>query len=210
MASFNQNPLRSSSTKSPERRDSELTFQNNDTSNVMSLKNIGTNVNLHRVTILNRPEEVFLPSNEIQTSKKQEGSVNTEVVSARRSNEGETYNSCSEELCMPILPWINGDGTINGIIYDGLRRRVLGTVMQNPGILEDELVRRMDVLNPQSCKQLLELMILDGHLKVREMLQSTKVGPPALLGTILGSRFSKSKLECRKHFFANLMSTSLL
>lgn len=136
MASFNQNPLRSSSTKSPERRDSELTFQNNDTSNVMSLKNIGTNVNLHRVTILNRPEEVFLPSNEIQTSKKQEGSVNTEVVSARRSNEGETYNSCSEELCMPILPWINGDGTINGIIYDGLRRRVLGTVMQNPGILE--------------------------------------------------------------------------
>jgi general transcription factor 3C polypeptide 1 len=42
----------------------------------------------------------------------------------------------SGELCMPILPWINGDGTVNSIVFKGLRRRVLGIVMQNPGILE--------------------------------------------------------------------------
>jgi hypothetical protein len=35
-----------------------------------------------------------------------------------------------------ILPWKNGDETINSIIYKGLVRTVLRTVMQNPGILE--------------------------------------------------------------------------
>ncbi|KAF9615377.1 hypothetical protein IFM89_023028 [Coptis chinensis] len=55
----------------------------------------------------------------------------------------------------PILPWINGDGTKNPIVYKGLVRRVLGIVMQNPGILEADITYRMDVLNPQACYHLL-------------------------------------------------------
>ena len=35
-----------------------------------------------------------------------------------------------------IFPWINGDGSTNDVVYNGLVRRILGIVMQNPGILE--------------------------------------------------------------------------
>jgi general transcription factor 3C polypeptide 1 len=92
--------------------------------------------NLHKVTILNLPEEVAGPSNENQTSNSLEGCKQGETVLPAGENEDETVIICSGEICMPILPWINGDGTINKIVYKGLRRRVLGLVMQNPGILE--------------------------------------------------------------------------
>ncbi|PKU70118.1 hypothetical protein MA16_Dca020607 [Dendrobium catenatum] len=49
----------------------------------------------------------------------------------------------------PILPWINGDGTINMNVYKGLTRRILGIIMQNPCILEEDIITKMDVLNPQ-------------------------------------------------------------
>lgn len=91
---------------------------------------------VHKVTFLNFPEEVCELSYKKQTSSELEGCMEGIEVSPRGDGEGESSKSSSGKLCVPILPWINGDGTINKIIYKGLRRRVLGIVMQNPGILE--------------------------------------------------------------------------
>lgn len=91
---------------------------------------------VHRVTILNFPEEGADFSNELQSSNVQEGYMYDKIILPGGDKEEGSLKFSSGELCMPILPWINGDGTINKIIYKGLRRRVLGIVMQNPGILE--------------------------------------------------------------------------
>lgn len=96
-----------------------------------------TNMNVndvHKVTTLSSPEEVAERSYEKQTCSVPEGCM--EFVSARGHGDNESSKFTCGKLCVPILPWINGDGTINKIIYKGLRRRVLGIVMQNPGILE--------------------------------------------------------------------------
>lgn len=162
--------------------------------------------NQHKVTILNLPEEVTEPSNENQTSN-----LLKKTVLPNGKKEDEASLISSGELCMPILPWINGDGTVNNMVYKGVRRRVLGIVMQNPGILEDDIIRQMvDILNPQSCRKLLELMFLDKHLHVKKMYQTTSNASPGILGTLLGSKLSMKKFDIREHFFANPMSTSLL
>ncbi|XP_058005098.1 uncharacterized protein LOC110664370 isoform X2 [Hevea brasiliensis] len=167
------------------------------------------NHHVHKVTILNLPEE-SVPSIETQRSNVHEGSLQEKVILPGQNNDGETCKFSSKELRVPILPWINGDGSINKVVYDGLVRRVLGIVMQSPGILEDNIIHQIDVLNPQSCRSLMELMILDKHLIVRKMHQSTSSGPPALLGTLLGSSFRESKSVYRKHLFANPMCASYL
>lgn len=77
---------------------------------------------VHKVTILNLPSDVDSNTKESKTSN-------------MHPHDGLFWSS-SGGLNMPILPWINGDGTTNDIVYKGLRRRVLGIVMQNPGILE--------------------------------------------------------------------------
>ena len=56
--------------------------------------------------------------------------------SSRCNLEKEMVKFPSGELCMPILPRINGDGTVNSIVFKGLRCRVFGIVMENPGMLE--------------------------------------------------------------------------
>ncbi|XP_068479341.1 uncharacterized protein [Phaseolus vulgaris] len=128
----------------------------------------------------------------------------------RVNHQKETLKFSLGESCMPILPWINGNGTINNIVYRGLRRRVLGIVMQNPGMLEDDILRHMHVLNPQSCRTLLEMMVLDKHLVVRKMHQNIFDGGPTVLQYLIGSKSSQPKLICREHFFPNPMSTALL
>ncbi|KAA8541644.1 hypothetical protein F0562_022796 [Nyssa sinensis] len=165
---------------------------------------------VHKVTILNLPEKDSQPSSEVQS--RLEGCMQPKLISAGGDHEGGTFKSHSVDsyLCRPILPWLNGDGTINKIVYKGLVRRVLGIVMQHPGIKEDDILSRMDVLNPQSCRKLLELMILDNHINVRMMQQTPSGEPPTILGSLLGGRITKSKLICRKHFFANPMSTAFL
>ena len=62
----------------------------------------------------------------------------------------------------------------------------------------------------QSCRTLLELMVLDKHLIVRKMHQHSFDGGPSILQGLIGSKSSQSKLICREHYFANPMSTSLL
>ncbi|XP_071686100.1 uncharacterized protein [Rutidosis leptorrhynchoides] len=90
----------------------------------------------HRVTILNHPEETSLPvrevesNNEIETYTIEKIMPGPQETTTCESHVGDTLS------CKPILPWVNGDGTVNDIVYKGLVRRVLGIVMQNPGILE--------------------------------------------------------------------------
>ncbi|GKD62679.1 hypothetical protein Tco_1300188 [Tanacetum coccineum] len=156
----------------------------------------------HRVTILNHPEEVPLPLNVVQP--------NFEIETTSRQEEKFEFVIDDSRSYKPILPWVNGDSTINEMVYKGLVRRVLGIVMQNPGILEEHVVSELNVLNPQSCRKLLELMILDNHVTVRKMYQSVSNEPPAMLQRLLGSSFKKPKMVCREHLFANPKSISHL
>ncbi|KAL5708625.1 hypothetical protein ACHQM5_019399 [Ranunculus cassubicifolius] len=142
-------------------------------------KTIVSHDDVHKVTLVNLPEDVLVETNE------------------------RTKNTTSD--FRPILPWFNGDGTTNPIVYKGLVRRVLGIVMQNPGILEDDVICRMDVLNPQSCKKLLELMILDNQLIARKMNQSICSGAASILGSIYGMSRSTTSVR-RVHLFGNPMS----
>jgi general transcription factor 3C polypeptide 1 len=43
---------------------------------------------------------------------------------------------CGTNTYHPILPWINGDGSMNSTVYEGLSRRIIGYAMQYPGISE--------------------------------------------------------------------------
>ncbi|KAK3030920.1 hypothetical protein RJ639_036658, partial [Escallonia herrerae] len=160
---------------------------------------------VHRVTILNLPEEVGQPLREIQSTNEDEGYVQARVMSPGRDQEGETFGLRSDDsnLCRPILPWINGDGSINDIVYKGLVRRVLGIVMQHPAILEYDILSQMQTLNPQSCRSLLELMILDNHIIRRKMHQATTGEPPVILGRLLRSNLKSLKAIYREHFFVN-------
>ncbi|GMI86163.1 hypothetical protein like AT1G17450 [Hibiscus trionum] len=194
-----------------EKDDDNLVLQQEDRSfdSAMLLGSV-TVGDVHKVTILNLPEEHALPSSEIPTSDANESCMYGKVGLSKRHDGGMIYQPFTGQRLVPILPWVNADGTINKSVYNGLVRRVLGTVMQNPGILEEDIICWMDVLNPQSCRKLLELMILDRHLIVKKMLQTTGSGPPDLLATLNGSGCRKSTLVCRRHFFANPSSTSFL
>ncbi|CAK7356535.1 unnamed protein product [Dovyalis caffra] len=210
LAGSRQDLTTHSATKSLETiDDGHLTFQpeNHNVVGTSSQREVVMgNHDMHKVTILNLPED-FVAMNEAQNSIAHESHLQEKLISPEQVIEGETF---SGEICMPILPWINGDGAINKVVYNGLLRRILGTVMQNPGIMEENIIHHVDVLNPQSCRNLLELMVLDKHLIVKKMHQSTSSGPPAILGTLLGNSFREPKLVYREHFFANPMSASLL
>jgi general transcription factor 3C polypeptide 1 len=52
------------------------------------------------------------------------------------SRESDCRHACERHIYHPILPWINGDGSTNSTVYEGLTRRIIGYVMQYPGIVE--------------------------------------------------------------------------
>ncbi|XP_011072578.1 uncharacterized protein LOC105157796 isoform X2 [Sesamum indicum] len=166
---------------------------------------------VHRVTILNLPEDVADPPTELSNTDKINSYQHSEVASPKMTRvENLELHSANTKMCRPLLPWMNGDGTINELVYKGLIRRVLAIVMQYPGILEEDIINEMHGLNPQSCRQLLETMIMDNHIIMRKMHQRTSSQPPSILNNLLGDRFRKSKLICRVHYFANPTSTTLL
>ncbi|XP_026386890.1 uncharacterized protein LOC113282159 isoform X1 [Papaver somniferum] len=170
---------------------------------------------VHKVTMLNLPEEVSQLSAEHQSHEVNvtfQATAQVEAVSSegQRENFTCTMTMSDSHSFRPILPWINGDGTTNHIVYKGLTRRVLGMVMQNPGILENDLIQQMNTLNPQNCRKLLELMVLDNHLIVKKMYQTTSAGPPGTLLSLFCKNLKKSESICREHFFPNPMSTSFL
>ncbi|KAL3632952.1 hypothetical protein CASFOL_025936 [Castilleja foliolosa] len=108
---------------------------------------------VHRVTILNLPEDVSDPSTYIPTMDKNMDHQNSDLVSPKINiTENLGLLSVDSQLCSPLLPWMNGDGTVNELVYKGLVRRVLGIVMQNPGILEDDIINQMDNINPQELQ----------------------------------------------------------
>lgn len=166
----------------------------------------------HRVTILNNPEEVPQPIREIHCNNETESYKKAKVTSPKLGPHEEKceFRIDSSSSYKPILPWVNGDGSVNEIVYKGLVRRVLGIVMQNPGILEERVISQMNVLNPQSCRKLLELMILDNHITTRKMYQSISNEPPPMLSRLLGLTFNKPKLVCKEHLFANPKSINYL
>ncbi|KAL6846714.1 hypothetical protein ACP4OV_024162 [Aristida adscensionis] len=113
---------------------------------------------------------------------------------------------CGSHIYHPIFPWINGDGSINGILYKGLNRRIIGYVMQYPGIVEEDVILRMDVLNPQTCRTLLEKLTTDKHLYVRDFDEPVPTAP-----TILRNQgLREEPPKCKRRYFANPMSTFLL
>ncbi|KAM3337708.1 hypothetical protein P3S68_032033 [Capsicum galapagoense] len=99
----------------------------------------GNSDKVHKVTILNLPKVVAEPSSEKQTINETKGCQTTEASSPTRNHQEEPYElrSTGSHLCKPMLPWLNGDETTNERVYNGLVRRVLGIVMQNPGIKEN-------------------------------------------------------------------------
>jgi len=127
-----------SSTKTSEKSDficEHYGSDKKDTSSVHTLSERKTTIDkVHRVTILNLPCVALDPEN--QACDRNESCNQDRHGLSRVNHEKETLKFSLGESCMPILPWINGDGTINNIVYRGLRRRVLGIVMQNPGMLE--------------------------------------------------------------------------
>ncbi|KAG0482923.1 hypothetical protein HPP92_011007 [Vanilla planifolia] len=90
----------------------------------------------------------------------------TEKFHAQGNEVSPERNLTAEKagLVRPIFPWINGDGNTNTIVYRGLSRRIIGFIMQNPGILEEDIINKMDVLNPQSCRRLLDTLVLDNYI----------------------------------------------
>ncbi|XP_030525245.2 uncharacterized protein LOC115737322 isoform X2 [Rhodamnia argentea] len=137
--------------------------------------------------------------------------LDTFVVPVEDSKEATSISFSYDDTYKPILPWLNIDGTVNEIVFNGLICNILGFVMQNPGTTEDNIIRHVDILNPQSCRKLLDLMILDKNLIVRKMHQATsRGGAPPILRSILGNRFRDSKSIVRDHFFANPTSTAVL
>lgn len=187
---------------------------NNETNIVQELESCEHEVNcmnadeVHKVTVLNLAEDVSQHLNAIEAHNEVEGCSQSESIYNAARKRSKKFDMTA--ALRPILPWINGDGTINGIVHRGLTRRILGIVTQHPGILEDDMVSRMEVLNPQSCRRLLELMVLDKHLIVRKMYQRATTGPPALLESLIGKHSKKPKFVCQEHYFANPMSVSLL
>ena len=123
--------------------------------------------------------------------------------------ESDSCHACERHIYHPILPWINGDGSINSTVYEGLTRRIIGYVMQYPGTVEEDVIHKMDVLNPQTCRTLLEKLTLDKHLYVRVFEEPVPTAP-----TILQSLFSRDTCtqpcKRRRRYFSNSTSTFML
>ncbi|XP_021318584.1 uncharacterized protein LOC8072962 isoform X4 [Sorghum bicolor] len=116
---------------------------------------------------------------------------------------------CKSHIYHPILPWINGDGSMNGTVYEGLSRRIIGYVMQYPGISEEDVIHRMEVLNPQTCRTLLGKLTADKHLYVRVSDEPVPAAP-IMLQSLLRQGHYKEPSKSGRRYFANPLSTSML
>ncbi|KAL4310551.1 hypothetical protein GQ457_01G047440 [Hibiscus cannabinus] len=142
-------------------------------------------------------------------------------------------NTLGEKMAELIIDVLQKFGQAEKVIFDGSLRfiarstmqgnskkkvlkriisRAFRIVMQNPGILEVDIIRKMDMpmLNSQPLKKLLRFMVRCKHLMVKKKHQTKRTGVPAILGTLIGGNLTKCELIYREHFFANPKSTFLL
>ncbi|XP_006647563.1 uncharacterized protein LOC102699931 [Oryza brachyantha] len=153
----------------------------------------------HTVTVLN-----------VQSKSNSPHICSQSPVGQKRSFTSSQDNRGSERhIYHPILPWINGDGSMNNTVYEGLSRRIIGYIMQYPGIVEEDIIHRMDVLNPQSCRTLLGKLMFDKHLFARVFDEPAPTGP-TILQSLLKQDLCKEASKCKKRYFANPTSTFLL
>ncbi|XP_002454215.2 uncharacterized protein LOC8066182 isoform X2 [Sorghum bicolor] len=156
----------------------------------------------HTVTVINVQSKLSSP----HIYSKDPGDEERLSTPGENNKESSCYHNCERHCYQPILPWINGDGSTNSTLYEGLSRRVIGYVMHYPGLMEEDVIRRMDVLNPQTCRTLLEKLTLDGYLHVRVFEEPVPMAPTILQG-LLKQHSSKEPSKCVKRYFANPMST---
>uniref|UniRef100_A0A0D3F499 B-block binding subunit of TFIIIC domain-containing protein n=1 Tax=Oryza barthii TaxID=65489 RepID=A0A0D3F499_9ORYZ len=110
---------------------------------------------------------------------------------------------CKSHIYHPILPWLNSDGSINSTVYE-----IIGYVMQS-GIMEEDVINRLDVLNPQTCRTLLGKLTIDKHLYVRVFDEPVPTAP-TMLQNILRQGHNREPSKCGRRYFANPMSTFML
>ncbi|KAJ1286504.1 hypothetical protein BS78_03G357100, partial [Paspalum vaginatum] len=122
---------------------------------------------------------------------------------------GSGCNVCGSLIYHPILPWINVDGSMNSSVYESLSRRIIGYVMQYPGTMEEDIIRRMNVLNPQTCRTLLGKLTSDKHLYVRVFDEAVPTTPTMLLSLLRQPRYEEPSKVGRR-YFANPISTFML
>ncbi|WOK98872.1 hypothetical protein Cni_G07584 [Canna indica] len=128
----------------------------------------------------------------------EESMVVAEPDQGKDAHERNSATVSETHVCCPILPWVNGDGSTNTIVYKGLTRRLLGTVMQNPGILEEDIIWRMDVLNPQ-----MKLIWKELGPKFKELLE---LGKPGVVDSILAAC---ERLQTLSHECCHALSTAV-
>lgn len=122
-------------------------------------------------------------------------------------------HACGSHTYHPILPWINGDCSMNSTVYEALSRRIIGYAMQYPGILEEDVIRRMDVLNPQTCRTLLGKLAVDKHLYVVHVgVPVPSSAAPTMLQCLLRQQSHSKEAPCNsgRRYLANPMSTFML
>ncbi|KAJ7541625.1 hypothetical protein O6H91_10G067600 [Diphasiastrum complanatum] len=121
-------------------------------------------------------------------------------------NEGASEKEANP---VPMLPWLTMDGCINSPLFTALLHRVIGIVVLNPGIMEDDLVKQLDVLNPQTSRQLLQVLELGGYLHVR-MTQIFKAEAPYLLQNMIKQKTTEAKTSMERSYYPCSSFTSIL
>uniref|UniRef100_A0A0D9VIM8 Uncharacterized protein n=1 Tax=Leersia perrieri TaxID=77586 RepID=A0A0D9VIM8_9ORYZ len=159
----------------------------------------------HTVTVLN----VQSKSSSRQVPSQSPVGQKMSSTHVQDNRGGDCCHACERHIYHPILPWMNGDGSINSTVYEGLSRRLVGYIMQYPGVVEEDIIHRMDVLNPQTCRTLLEKLIIDKHLHARAFDEPVPK-TPNLLQSLLKQDLSQEPPKCKKRYFANPTSTFLL
>jgi general transcription factor 3C polypeptide 1 len=86
----------------------------------------------HTVTVINVKNTSSSAQKCVENLQDEEG----QSTPSEKNKESNSNHAYRRHMYQPILPWLNGDGTINSTVYEGLSRRVIGYVMQYPGIVE--------------------------------------------------------------------------
>lgn len=96
----------------------------------------------HKISIVDLPQKVdqlgtgFDTSEAVHDTTDIDMQLEVDCAKENRVEDNEATAIGGSCVSRPIVPWINGDGSANTIVYKALSRRVLGLVMQNPGIIE--------------------------------------------------------------------------